>query len=239
LKYNSGVLPPTCLLTCALLFALSSVAQTCNQVVFGGELHAGESFHQEFGGTLLFQIEPVDETGWAFDISQTTTSPKSSPGGFIYPLTPPYRGRNAQQINTGWGTLAQDAAHVGSVDFQFLLNSPDLDRAYELLDSVLWPGKEDFQTALEKLSALPHGWGTFTITTSNVVPGTPVPGYSDCARGNCGKIERIRFSVELTVPGSFRFGPNVKSSSVPCPLSTPKSKSHVRKRGSCIPSGLN
>ena len=201
-----------------MLFACAAPAQspsTCIQLSFSGEANNGKNYSRQFSPSLQFKLQALDDTGWAFNIITTDTQPSDI--DFVYPVTPPYRGRNAQQINTGWGTLAQEAARKGSVDFEFLLNSVDAARAMELLESVLWPGEQDSNKALNEISSLPHGWGTFEITDSQFTPGTPVPGFSNCEENKCGSIQWVRFRVTLTVPADFPASSDVHPLTTSCP----------------------
>ncbi|MGI9101245.1 MAG: hypothetical protein ACR2IF_02260 [Terriglobales bacterium] len=208
------------LIVLAAFFAVPASTQDknhCKEFSITGELRAGEGFRREIGNELSFRIDPwKDSGGWEFEIGPTAPSPKEW-DQYVYPLTPPYRFGGAREVNTGWGVTAQDAVR-NHRQFWFLLSRDDAVVATSVIDNVLWPKSEtDQMTALEKLASLPSGTGEFKVTNSQITPGTPVPGYSDCGNGQCGKIHWIRFRVALTVPASFVPAEDLQITPVQCP----------------------
>lgn len=197
--------------------AFAQEKKDCTEVVFGGEVKAGETFAREIGNELTFRLDPwKDSLGWEFEIGPTHAEPNEW-DQYVYTLTPPYRFGSARDVNTGWGRLAQDAIR-GSHDFWFLLLRSDSKKASAALSQVLWPKNESEQQAgLKQLGALAKGRGEFHILDSKITPGTPVPGYGNCERGHCGAIHWIKFQVKLTVPRGFKPAVDQTATPAACP----------------------
>ena len=206
-----------------VLFSAHVLAQEksqCVQIVFGGELNAGEKFTREIGNGLTFRIDPWKESmGWEFEIGPASPNPGEW-DQYVYVLTPPYRSSSAREVNTGWGVTAQDAVK-GARQFWFLVSRADAPAASAAINDVLWPKSDKQQeAALEKLAALRKGTGVFKIEGSKITPGIPVPGFADCERGHCGEIHWIKFQVRLIVPRSFTPAKDLQLTSVQCPHSS-------------------
>jgi hypothetical protein len=192
----------------------------CTQIRFEGELSSGQKFRREIGNGLSFRIDPWEgNSGWEFEIGPGSPAPNEW-DQYAYVLTPPYRNSNAQQVNTGWGVMAQDAVRKPR-HFQFLISRADAPKARAAIEQVLWPKSEQQQqTALQELGQLQHGSGDFRILDSKITPGTPVPGYSNCEDGHCGEIHWIRIQVTLVVPRSFTPARGLQIAGARCPGSS-------------------
>ena len=217
----------------AILFATALLGQDkrqCTQMVFGGEVNAGEKFTRDIGNSLNFRLDPLKgSAGWEFEIGPNSAAPNEW-DQYVYVLTPPYRNSSAREVNTGWGVTAQDAVRRQR-QFWFLISRKDAPAAVTAIDEVLWPKSEQEQTlALQKLASLPAGTGEFTILESKITPGTPVPGYSDCQHEQCGEIHWIKFRVTLTVPAGFIAGKDLQATSVQCPKSASPLSSLARPK---------
>jgi hypothetical protein len=209
-------------------FAVPVFAQSkeCKQFVFGGELSAGETFARDIGNGLTFRMTPSrTPSGWEFEIGPTTPA-NGEWDQYVYTLTPPYRSSNAREVNTGWGTTAQDAVKWNR-EFWFLISRADAPAAAAALDSVLWPKSEKEQEgALRKLASFPAGKGDFSTLDSKITPGT------DCNAGHCGEIHWINFQITLVVPDSFQPATDLQVAPVQCPASSglPRSKAATPSR---------
>jgi hypothetical protein len=159
-----------------------------------------------------------DDEGWEFEIGPTSKNPENPNewDQYVYLLTPPYRFASSRDVNTGWGTMAQDAVK-GRHKFRFVLNREDAAKGAAAIDKALWPDSDPKQAdALKILNSLPAGTGEFKILDSKITPGTPVPGYSNCEKGNCGQIHWIKFEVVLVVPRGFKTDPTLRREPAQC-----------------------
>ena len=193
----------------------------CSLITFGGELKSGSSFTREIGNGLTFRLDPwQDEGGWEFEIGPA--APKQGEWDqYVYVLTPPYRNSSAREVNTGWGITAQDAV-ARRRQFWFLLSRAEAPQAEAAIEKVLWPkSDQDEATALRLLAGLQRGSGEFKILDSHITRGTPVPGYSDCQEGKCGRIHWIKFQVTLVVPSSFMPAKGLQATPTRCPDASP------------------
>lgn len=194
-------------------------AEACIKVVFSGAVNAGDGFRRAIGSGLTFRLDPwEDNEGWEFEIGPTAKNPENPNewDQYAYLLTPPYRFSSPRDINTGWGTMAQDAVKGGH-EFRFALDRADAAKGAAAIEKVLWPDSDQAQAeAFKVLKSLAAGSGEFKVLDSKITPGTPVPGYSNCEDRQCGQIHWIKFEVVLVVPRSFKTDPSLRRDRAQC-----------------------
>jgi hypothetical protein len=161
-------------------------------------------------------VKPEDDgSGWTFEIGDAAKEGRDGPG-YIYLLTPPWRGRHPTYLYAGYGEAAQDVPLES--EFFFLLRPQDEARADHQLHQAIFSGASQPQeTSLRELSRLPRGWGRFKAVDADIQPGSwhaglpPTPEMEqhdrldDAARLRLfGAVRGLRFVVTLTVPHSHR-----------------------------------
>lgn len=146
-------------------------------------------------------------------------------------MTPPYRGRQRTSISTDYGERAQDVAAPYDIDFWFLLDRDDAEKAGFAVGQLIFSSPtQSEEQSLAQLRALPKGAGVFRILDADSIPGSlergaPLPpeaeehGHPDAQTLErlYGVITRIRFAVELTVPARHRIPEGLRSRPAPCP----------------------
>ena len=193
----------------------SEQRKDCWQIVLGGEVKDGEKFTREIGNDLSFRLDPwKDGEGWEFEIGPTHPE-RDEWNQYVYTLTPPYRSRNSRDVNTGWGTPAQEAVY-GSREFWFMWRRDESKKAGDALQQVLWPKSDaDQQAGLNQLGSLAKGRGEFHVVDSKVTPA-PENDSHQCGQ-ECGAIHWIKFQASLVVPRTFKPAAGLDHSAVACP----------------------
>jgi hypothetical protein len=175
-----------------VLLAFISCAEAADNLRFSGEVVRGQEFRKSLGSGLVFRLEPND-SGWAITvIPERAADPQCR--DYVWVVTPPYRSSNARIINTDYGVKATEALKWSPRDFAFVTNCEDFKLEGDRVDRVLWPAnysEDEVRKAKEKLGTSSLGKGSLKIQDSTIA--------SD---GKLGRIERIRFKVEITLPKS-------------------------------------
>ena len=221
------------LVLCAALFAQSVQAtDSCQSFRFSGEVRGEESFRQVIGSEVSFFVEPVGGPGggFRFEIGPTSSDRIEDPG-YVYLVTPPYRGRHVTMIYTSYAVPAQYMAAKGDRDFWFLFTRQDAEKARAALEQLIFSGStQTSEESLAQLAALPMGKGDFRIVDSETIPGTakenePIPpellknGYPDRATIEAlyGVVKRIVFAVELIVSPDYAIPKSFRAHPAKCP----------------------
>lgn len=201
-------------------------ALDCRQVRFSGQVEAGQSFQQAIGDGLVFFLKPsVDHaSGWRLDIG-----PHGDPDPlYVYHLTPPWRGRRPTDLDTSYGTLARDAVAKGDeVAFWFALDrKADQAAGYAVGQLIFSGATQSDEKSLQQLESVRKGHAVLRVLDAAIQPGTlttsePVPETGDeddeAVERLYGKVLRMSFEVELTVPKDFRAAATFRPKAVPCP----------------------
>ena len=217
----------------AALFAQSVQAKdSCQSFCFSGEVRGGGAFRQVIGTEASFFVDPSGAPGGGrrFEIGSTSSGQIEDPG-YVYLVTPPYRGRHITMIDTSYAMPAQYAAAKGDRDFWFLFTRQDAEKARAAVDQLIFSGSTQTpEESLAQLAALPMGKGRFRIVGSEITPGTakenePIPpellknGYPDRATIEAlyGVVKRIVFEVELVVPPDYAIPKSFRARPANCP----------------------
>lgn len=205
-------------------------AKQCQRFTFYGTVEGKQAFHKTIGKDLVFSLDPTGAAGggWTFEVG----APDDKDPLYVYYVTPPYRGRNTTYLDTSYGTPAQLAVRQNDSDFWFVLDRHGAETARYAVEQLIFSGaSQSTQRSLTQLSAVRKGKGDFRILSSSFVPGiitkagTPLPGqylrngYPDKATLEklYGKIQGIKFSVEMTVPANFKLPPSLHATNAACP----------------------
>jgi len=194
---------------CGSIKEVSSYSK-CLRISFEGELAAGQSFEQEFGGDLLLRLNPKSAVGgWTIEIV-----PKSVPEGefreYVWVVTPPYHFWNVRYLDTSYGISPQESVQNSPREFHFVLDEKQYAKAAQLVDLVASSRplsdtrpKEEYERevrdASDALMRFPVSNGRLWILDSKIKAST---GPKDP-----GSIAWLKFRVELQVPCDFAAGP--------------------------------
>jgi hypothetical protein len=214
----SGVLNSRIAACVALLVSLPcGAAPACHRATFSGEVSGQQTFRRVLGMGLSFRMEPLDDHwGWIYEIGPTDPALEEL-DTYIHAMNPPFRGRNITNLSIEYATPAQDAVAKIPLEFWFIASRAEGEVAGRALDDILWPRTDDApELALKRLGALKAGKGTLRVTDADFRPGISPEG-SVAPGADFGQIDRIAFTVSLTVPGDFRFLPDLKPEEAACP----------------------
>ena len=172
------------------------VAPTCAQgaICFSGKVSEGEEFRRPIHDRMEFVLRPAfDKKGWIIEISALGEA-----GGckeFASVANPPYRAHRDLYIDTSYGWTAEEELSISPRQFRFVTNCKDYQTEAARLDVVLWPNGAESRIvdeAMAKLGTSPMGEGRMWITESHA---------SHAGGDKQGKIEWMKFSVEIKLPG--------------------------------------
>lgn len=188
---------------CALMAGGQSIGRSTRRAVqnkpecsrgaicFSGEVSAGHEFRQSLNSGLEFVLKPE----WEIAIV-----PKRAEGNcreFASVVNPPYRAHGDLEIDTSYGWSAKEAVTASPREFRFVTNCTGYRTESGRLNIVLWPytaTQQEFEDALAKLATSPLGQGRLWITASRI------SGRGEARNEQLGRIEWIRFSVEVKLP---------------------------------------
>ncbi len=160
-------------------------------ICFSGEVSEG----QEFRKTLNAELEFVLAGG--FGIAIVPTRPEGDCREFASVVNAPYRAHTALDIDMSYGWTAEDEVSWSPREFRFVTNCGDFRTESGRLNIVLWPytaTPQEADEALAKLGTSPLGTGRLWITDSRISHS------GDTAEEKLGKIEWMKFSVEIVLP---------------------------------------
>lgn len=161
-------------------------------ICFSGEVSDGEEFHRIINDKLEFRLRASD---WTIEVSPRVT--KSGCEEFASVVSPPYRGHNALHFDESYGVTAEEEVSWSPREFEFVTNCEDYSIEAKRLEIVLWPysfTKQEADKALAELGTSPVGKGRLWVTASRVSHASDTPD------DKLGKIEWMRFAVEIRLP---------------------------------------
>lgn len=164
-------------------------------ICFSGQVSEGEEFRKRINGDLEFVLEP----GWTIRI--VPTRPEGECTELAWVVNAPFRAHNALYIDMSYGVTAEDEVSGSPREFRFVTNCADYRVEDERVAVVLGPytsSQEKYDAALAKLGSSPVGVGRMWITDSKV------SHEEDTAEYKLGKIEWMKFSVEIRLPPKRR-----------------------------------
>ncbi len=168
---------------------------TDRQVHFTGTVSGNETFRKEIGSGLVFHLDRDDDNGWTIRV-EPAMSCINPHDDFAYVVTPPYRRRNGQMVNTDYGMPAEQAVQL-NYEFNFVLSCTDYKAESERLSMVLWPYSyppDEVTQARAKLGTSRQGKGLLKILRSRISHGKNAAGE------DTGHIDSMSFAVDLRIP---------------------------------------
>ena len=201
-------------LLAAITAAQAEEAARCLRFSFDGEFKEGQSFRRDIGNGLTFRAEP-SEGGWHYEIGRATET--SGDDHYIYDVTLPLHGRHPTDLDTSYGTPAQDAVSDEPLNFWFVAFPQDGDKAEQGQQRVHWPKTdEEEQQGWDLLASIPKGRGQLEMLKWRLLPGTADVSKSANA-AQYGAIQDLQFRLTLTVPVNYALPPDAGASPLPCP----------------------
>lgn len=179
---------------------------------FSGEVRRSEDYEHEIKSGLVFRLvashDPANE-GWQIEITPKTPEKDGRYRDWAWPLNPPYRGYNAQNVNVAYDFTAKEAVKYPR-SFRFPLNDADAKRALELSEKLESSTGPELDSAMKALSSFPSGTGEFKITDSRLTPSVP-------DKDKAARIEWLKFTVSISLP--CQSAENTSSRAVPALMS--------------------
>jgi hypothetical protein len=205
-------------------------AGTCSAVVFEGDVKAGESFEKVFAGGLKFYLEPL-RSGWIVRV--LAASEPRGPHDYAELATPPYNSVTPLLIGTDWSFRAQDAVAWNPRRFRYAADAAAFRRLAALYGWVVGGDAVASAQAAELVSRQPEG--VLEILDARIVPGvadqgqmaamvashfasTPHTVEQTAASSPLGRLQELRFRVELDLPPGAHVAKGLQPKKIPCPL---------------------
>jgi hypothetical protein len=173
-------------------------ACSAKAICLSGEVVKGEEFRQAINDKLEFVLEPASDTGSGWNIRILPRHETSTCGEFAGIVNTPYRYHSALNIDSSYGISAEEEVSSSPRKFSFVTNCKDYRAEFDRLQIVLWPysfSEQEVNKARAKLGTSPLGTGQLWITESKISHGLDSP------ENHLGKIESMRFTVEIRLPG--------------------------------------
>jgi len=179
---------------------------SCLKLSFEGEVSAKQTFAQEFGGGLVFRLNPAQASGgWFIEVV-----PKGSDAlpeqEYVWVVTPPYHFGNQRYLDTSYGVAARESVQNSPREFNFVLSENQYKEASRLVDLAISSrpasdtrsqeeAEKESQDAAAALMSFPVATGSLSILDSRVTDPS--------GKGDFGSIEWLKFKVEVRVPCGF------------------------------------
>jgi hypothetical protein len=212
----------------------------CTRVVFEGDVRAGEGFEKVFAPGLKFYLEPL-RSGWIVRV--LAANEPRGPHDYGELATPPYRSVSPLLISTDWSFRAQDAVAWNPRRFRYAASGEAFRRLAGLYGKVMANDPSGSAKAVVLASAQPEG--LLRILDARIVPGladqaqmaatvashlaeTPHTVDQSESPSPLGRVEELRFRVELDLAAGVRALPGADIEKILCsvPTSETSSASH-------------
>ena len=204
----------------------------CSRVEFEGDVRAGQGFEQVFARGLKFYLEPL-RSGWIVRV--LADGEPRGPHDYAELATPPYRSVTPLLISTDWSFRAQDAVAWNPRRFRYAENRESFRRLEALYGGVMANDAASSAKAAELASEQPEG--VLQILDARIVPGladqaqmaatvashlAETPHTVDQAGSSSplGRVEELRFRVELDLGRGMRGVKGLHEEKILCPAPT-------------------
>jgi hypothetical protein len=226
---------------CAMLGCVGSAAQMrqarvrhaaveagCRQVVFDGDVKAGQGYEKVFARGLRFYLEPL-RSGWIVRVL-ATGEPRGA-HDYAELATPPYRSVSPLLISTDWSFRAQDAIAWNPREFHYAADGAVFKKLEALYPEAIANDPASFGKLAMLVAAQPSG--VLQILDARIAPGladqgrmasmvalhlgeTPHEVVPTAAPTPLGHIEELRFRVTLELPRGAIAAPEIKMQKISC-----------------------
>jgi hypothetical protein len=170
---------------------------------FSGEANRGQRFEKVIAPKMVFRLEPYAENDSGWDIRIIPgIGPSAESIDCIGAISTPTHGVNDLSIDLSDENTTEETLQSNPHEFDFVPNSPNCKRAWDLNNSINYRYKltdQERQDLNDRIGAIPYGHGELMILDSRVDP--PIE------KSKLGVIDRIAFEVDLQFPQAVNPGP--------------------------------
>ncbi len=212
----------------------NTAADHCRGAMLTGEVHAGEAYKASLGGKLALVLQPIP-SGWILRVEPLSGS--QARHDYAELATPPYQSVSPLSISTDFSFRAQDAVAWNPREFRFAMDRASFEGLLNLFQRLPPPGapvKAEMERQLAVLLA--HtATGRLRILDSRLAAGTADQWKTAAAvalhlsstahtvdmkaePSALGKLEYIRFQIELDLPNTFPLDASLRAYTLPCRL---------------------
>jgi hypothetical protein len=200
----------------------------CSRAVFEGDVKAGEGFEEVFAPGLKFYLEPL-RSGWIVRV--LAADEPRGPHDYAELATPPYRSVSPLLLSTDWSFRAQDAVAWNPRRFRYAENRETFHRLAALYDKVMAGDAASASRAADLVSHQPEG--VLQILDAKMAPGvadqaqmaatvashlaeTPHEVDQSATPSPLGRLEEMRFRVQLDLPAGIEVVKGIKIEKIFC-----------------------
>ena len=209
----------------------------CSRVVFEGDVKAGEGFEKVFAPGLKFYLEPL-RSGWIVRV--LAANEPRGPHDYAELATPPYRSVSPLLISTDWSFRAQDAVAWNPRRFRYAANGGVFRSLAGLYGKVM--ANDPASSAKAAMLASEQPEAVLRILDARIVPGladqaqmaatvashlaeTPHTVDQSATPSPLGRVEELRFRVELDLAAGVRALPGSDIEKISCAAPTGETSS--------------
>ena len=181
-----------------MLAVIAGTAQAQEKPLrFVGEVRAGQDFRKPIGRGLMLVLKG-DDDGWIVEVGPESPRGESC-RNYSTVIATPLRGYTANDLNVSYGRSAAEAVKFSPREVAFVLDGDACKREDQRLNKLLYSSsypQAEVEEAQAKFGTSPTGKAVLRILHSKVSPSGELVDGKDL-----GKIEWIKFEVEITFPG--------------------------------------
>ena len=209
-------------------------AGDCQAAMLTGEVYAGRAYRATIGGSLAMELDPI-ASGWILRVGPISGSWEEH--DYAELATPPYHSVTPLSISTDFSFRAQDAIGWNPREFRFATDQASFQRLLSLYRRLPPPGAPVNPEVERRLAGLlvTTARGRMRILDAKLVAGSAdqwktaaavALHFSSTAHtldmtgesSALGKIEYLRFQIELDLPNTFPLEPALRKQKLPCRL---------------------
>ena len=207
-------------------------AGNCQQVVFEGDVKAGQEFEQVFASGFRFTLERLP-SGWIVRVLATNAA--RGPHDYAELATPPYKSMSPLLVSTDWAFRSQDAIAWNPRQFRYAGSEAVFRKLNALYDRVMANDPQAMAAAAAVVAEQPEA--VLQILDARMVPGladqgrmasmvaanlSQTPHSVDQAEKPTalGRIEELRFRVTMTLAPGLTPASGVRSEKIACTVPT-------------------
>jgi hypothetical protein len=204
------------------------VEAACRRVVFEGDVRAGEAYDKVFAKGLQFYLEPLP-SGWIVRV--LAADEPRGPHDYAELATPPYRSVSPLLLSTDWSFRAQDAIAWNPRRFRYVGDRSTFQKLSALYSGVM--ANDPASSAKAAMLASTQPEAVMRVLDARIVPGladqarmasmvaghlaeTPHTVDQSVAPSPLGRVEALRFRIEMILPRGAIAAPGVEIEKISC-----------------------
>jgi hypothetical protein len=201
---------------------------SCRRVVFEGDVKAGEAYDKVFAKGLRFYLEPL-LSGWIVRV--LAADEPRGPHDYAELATPPYRSVSPLLLSTDWSFRAQDAIAWNPRRFRYVGDRGTFQKLAALYPGVM--ANDPASSAKAAMLASTQPEAVMKVLDARIVPGladqarmasmvaghlaeTPHTVDQSVAPSPLGRMEELRFRIEMILPRGVMPAPGVEIEKISC-----------------------